>query len=106
MDGRKIGGKVEAAAVIIEDDIVLHKSKFKLHKSCSNNQAEQVAILRALEQIQHLPLMEDAQKIAVANTDSKVTLDALQNRNKHYILIENIKKEIKEAGGPTVDSVF
>jgi len=31
----------------------------------------------------------------VVNTDSKVTLDALQNRNKHYILIENIRKEIK-----------
>ena len=29
------------------------------------------------------------------NTDSKVTLDTLQNRNKHYILIENIRTEIK-----------
>jgi len=31
----------------------------------------------------------------VVNTDRKVTLDTLQNRNKHYILIENIRKEIK-----------
>ena len=31
----------------------------------------------------------------MVNTDSKVTLDALQNRNKHYILIESIRKEIK-----------
>ena len=37
----------------------------------------------------------DAEKIAVVNTDSKVTLDTLQNRNKHYILIENRRKEIK-----------
>ena len=50
-DGNKIRGKVGAAAVIIKDDIVLHQSEFKLHKSCSNNQSEQVAILRALEQI-------------------------------------------------------
>jgi hypothetical protein len=31
----------------------------------------------------------------VVNTDSKVTLDTLQNRHKHYVLIENIRKEIK-----------
>ena len=94
-DGSKIGGKVGAAAVIIKDDMVLHQSTFKLHKRCSNNQAEQVAILRALEQIHHLQLTEDAEKIAVVNTDSKVTLDTLQNRNKRHILIENIRKEIK-----------
>jgi hypothetical protein len=50
------------------------------------------AILRALEQLQHLQLAEDSEKIAVVNTDSKVTLDTLQNRHKHYIVIENIRK--------------
>ena len=68
---------------------------YKLHKRCSNNQAEQVAILRALEQIPNLQLAEDAEKMAVVNTDSKVTLDTLQNRIKHYVIIENIRKEIK-----------
>ena len=33
--------------------------------------------------------------MAVINTDSEVALDTLQNRNKHYIIIENIRKEIK-----------
>jgi len=47
--GSKIGGKVGAAAVIIKDDMVLHQSTYKLHEGCSNNKAEQVAILRALE---------------------------------------------------------
>jgi len=28
-----------------------------------------------------------------------VTMDALQNRNKHYILIESIRKEIKRVEG-------
>jgi hypothetical protein len=60
-DGSKIGGKVGAAAVMIKDDIVLHQSKFKLHERCSNNQAEQVAILKVLEQIQILPLTKDAE---------------------------------------------
>jgi hypothetical protein len=59
------------------------------------NQGEQVAVLRALEQIESLQLKEDKENIAVVNTDSKVTLDTLKNRNKHSILTENIRKEIK-----------
>jgi hypothetical protein len=94
-DGSKTGGKVGAAAVIIKDDKIIHQYKFRLHERCSNNQAEQVAVLKALEQIQSLQVKEDEEKIAVVNTDSKVTLDTLKNRNKHSILIENIKKEIK-----------
>jgi ribonuclease HI len=93
-DGSKIGGKVGAAAVIIKDHKIIYQYKFRLHERCSNNQAEQIAILRALEQIQSLQLKED-EKIGVVNTDSKVTLDTLKNRNKHSILIENIRKEIK-----------
>jgi len=49
-----------------------------------------------MEQIQNLQLTEEAEKIVVVNTDSKVTLYTLQNRNKHYILIGNIRKEIKK----------
>jgi ribonuclease HI len=95
-DGSKIGRRVGAAAVI-KDDIVLHQSKYKLHERRSNNQTEQVVILRALEEIQNLQLQlaEDAEKMVVVNTDSKVTLDTLQIRNKHYILIGNRRKEIK-----------
>ena len=56
-----MGGKVGAAAVIIKDEILLHQSKYKLHERCSNNQAEQVAILKALQQIQNLQLPEEAE---------------------------------------------
>jgi len=94
-DGSKIEGKVGAAAVIIKDDIVLHQSKYKLRERCSSTQAEQVAILRALEQIQNLQLAEDAEKVVVVNTDIKVTPNTLQNRNNHYIIVGNIRKEIK-----------
>jgi ribonuclease HI len=94
-DGSKIGGKVGAAAVIIKDDIVLHQSKYKLHDRCSNNQAEQVAIQKALEQLQYLPITDDKAKTVVVNTDSRVALDTLRNRKKHNILIENTRKELK-----------
>jgi len=105
-DFSKIGGKVGAAAVIIKDDAVLHQSKYKLHERCSNNQIEQVAILRALEQIQNLQLAEDAEKIVVVNTDSKVTLDILQNRNKHFILIGNTGKKTERLEDQQMDSAF
>jgi ribonuclease HI len=94
-DGSKIGGKVGAAAGIIQDDTVIHQSQYKLHDKCSNNQAEQVAILKALEQLQNLQLPEELEKTAEVNTDSKVTLDTLQNRNKYYNLVNKIRKEIK-----------
>ena len=94
-DANKIGGNLGAAAAIIKDEIVLHQSKYRLHERCSNNQAEQVAILKVLEHIQNLQLTEDAGKIVAVNTDSKVTLDTLQNRNNNCILIGNIRKEIK-----------
>ena len=61
-DGSKIGGKIRVAAVIIKNDIIPHQSTFKLHERCSNNQAEQVPILRALEQIQNLQLAQKMQK--------------------------------------------
>ena len=95
-DGSKIGGKVGAAAVIIKGDIVLHQSKYGLHERCSNNQAEQVAILKALEHIQNLHLAEDAENIVLVNTDSKVTLGTLNNRNKHYMLMEIKRMAIKK----------
>ena len=77
-----------------------------MHEKCSNNQAEQVAILRALEQIQNLQLAKDAEKIIVVNTDSKVTLDTLQNRKKKLHTNREYKEINKEAGGPTMDNVF
>jgi hypothetical protein len=93
-DGSKIARKVGAAADIIKGDIVLHQSKYRRHERCSNNQAEQIVILNALENIQDLQLTDDAEKIVFVNTDSKVTLDSLNYRNKHYILIEKIRMAI------------
>ena len=62
---------------------VLHQSKYRLHDRCSNNQAEKVAILKAVEHIQNLHLTEDAEKIVLVNTDSKVNCS-------HYRIEKNI----------------
>jgi len=48
-----------------------------------------------MEQIQNLQLEKYAEKLVLVNREINVTLDTLQNRNKHYILIGNVMKKIK-----------
>jgi ribonuclease HI len=48
--------------------------KYKLNKRCSNNRAEQLAILRALEYTENIPT-ED--KTTTIYTGSRITLDSL-----------------------------
>jgi len=48
-DGSKIGDKVGAGVAIYSEKLVLKKCKYRLQNHCSNNQAEQIAILKALE---------------------------------------------------------
>jgi len=75
-DGSKIGGKVGAGVAIYVDERLVRKFKYKLQDYCSNNQAEQIAILKSLEL---LPTLEDYNTRTVAiYTDSKVTLASLK----------------------------
>ena len=48
-DGSKIGDSVGAAGVIFVKGNLVHQLQFKLHGHCSNNQAEQIGILKTLE---------------------------------------------------------
>jgi hypothetical protein len=45
-DGSKIGDNVGAARIIFVNGKLVHQLKFELHGHCSNNQAEQIAILK------------------------------------------------------------
>ena len=54
-DGRKTGDSVGAGEVIYVNGKLVHQLKFKLHGHCSNNQAEQIAILKTLEKLEELP---------------------------------------------------
>jgi ribonuclease HI len=65
--------------------------KYKLQSCCSNNQAEQIAILKALE----LPKLDDpAGRTVAILTDSKVTMDSLKNHSMHSFLIEEIRNKV------------
>ena len=65
----------------------------KLQNSCSNNQAEQVAILIALEQI--LKLDDQTGRIVAMYTDRKVTIDAIKNHSIHSKLVDEIRVKVR-----------
>jgi len=78
-DGSKSDLGVGNCVVIFLDNII-KTMQFRPNERCSNNQAEQMAILKALEYIQK---MEPEEKIVLVHSDSKITLQLLQNKKKH-----------------------
>jgi ribonuclease HI len=72
---------------------LVRKCKYRLQNHCSNNQAEQVAILKAPEQLLSLP--HQTNRTVAINTDSKVTLDSLKNNTIHSILIEEFRNMVR-----------
>ena len=93
-DGSKIEGKVGAGAAIYVNQALRRQGKYKLHNSCSNNQAEQVAILKALDE---LASHSDHNGGTVAiYTDSKVTLASLRNNFIHSPLIVAIRNKVRQ----------
>jgi ribonuclease HI len=85
---------VGAAGIIFVNGELLHQLMFKLHANCSNNQAEQIAILKALEKLEELQEGQDNNRRAALNTDSKITLDLMQNKIKRNRLIESIRSKV------------
>ena len=64
----------------------VHQLQFRLHDHCSNNQAEQLAILKALEFIETNLQVSDNQKTVALHTDSKISLDSLANHTNNLIV--------------------
>jgi hypothetical protein len=92
-DGSKVGGKVRAGIAIFSDKSLVRQCKYRLQICCSNNQTEQVGILKSLEQ---LPYLEDLRSRTVAiYTDSQVTLALLKNNSMHSFLIEEIRNKVQ-----------
>jgi len=70
----------------------VRQCKYKLQDGCSNNQAEQIEILKSLEL---LPTLENNSRMVAIYTDSKVTLASLQNNSIHSFLTEEIRKMVR-----------
>ena len=97
-DGGKIGDTVGAAGVVIENGKTVLQMQFQLHGHCTNIQAEQTAILKTLEKLEELQAGQNGihDKHVALYTDSKITLDLLQNQFKRNRLIEAIRTKITE----------
>jgi len=88
-DGSKSEQGVGTGVSIFRSGNHIKSLKYRLNKRCTNNQAEQLAIVRALEYTENL---QTEDKTATIYTDSRMTLDSLKNNNIHTFLIEEIRK--------------
>jgi len=84
-EGSKIGDSVGAGGVLFVNGKLVHQLKFKLHGHCSNNHAEQIAILKTLEKLEEIQEGKGNEKRAAIYTDSKMTLVLLQNKFKRTV---------------------
>ena len=98
-DGSKSVNGVGAGVVIFEYNDLKDTLKFKLSDNCSNNQAEQLAIIKALQHVKESNGNEGDTRTYERNiavyTDSKITLDSLRNGRNHNNLIDEIRKNLR-----------
>ena len=80
------------AGVFIGMDIVA-QINLKLDSSCSNNHAEQLAIIKALKAIGSIHTTEINPREGTIFTDKEMMLDSLKNAN-HTDLIDEIRKRV------------
>ena len=92
-DGSKSETGVGAGIAVFEDTNLIATQKFRLNGRCTNNQAEQLAILQALEYIRS---RQDAGKTSTIFTDSRITLQLLTNHKRHTNLIDKIRNKVME----------
>jgi ribonuclease HI len=64
--------------------------KYRLDKRCTDNQSEQVAILKSLEYIKNI--YTTGKKVTIY-TDSQTTLDSIKNTGIHTSLIDKIRRQ-------------
>jgi ribonuclease HI len=73
---------------IFSGNELVTKLKYKLDNRCSNNQAQQLAIAKALEALETTDIEENSPHTAAIITDSRISLDSIKNVNNHNYLIE------------------
>jgi len=92
-DGSKIEDKFGAGVTIYTAIRLARKCKYRLQNHCSNNQVEQIAILKSLEQLRSLA--DQTNRTVAIYADSKVTMDSMKNNAIHSVLIEEILNMVR-----------
>jgi ribonuclease HI len=93
-DGSKHAQGVGSGAALFIGNEIVAQIKLKLDNRCSNNQAEQLAIVKAQEAVESLHNKVIHPHTATIFTDSRVALDSLRNVNNHAYLVEEIRKRV------------
>jgi len=92
-DGSKSEQGVGTGVAIFRSGKHIISLKYRLNKRCTNNQAEQLAIVRALDYTENL---QTQNKTATIYTVIRMTLESLENSNIHTFLFEEIRKKLTE----------
>jgi ribonuclease HI len=87
---RKVAG---AGIAVFDETNLIATQMYRLNGRCTNNQAEQLAMLKALECIQS---RQEAGKTAIIYTDSRITLQLLTNLKRHTYLMDKIRIKAME----------
>jgi len=90
-DGSNSERGVGSGVAIYRSGGSINTIQSRLSKKCTNNQAEQFAILTALEYIEKT---QTTDKRVTIYTDSQTTSDKLQNSNIHTYIAEEIRRKI------------
>jgi len=80
-------------AIFVQQTLAV-QLQFRLGTRCSNNQAEQLAIVKALEATETIDIPGNSPRTIDIFTYSRITIDLLQNSNNHSYLIEEIRKRL------------
>jgi len=103
-DGSKDASTVGAGVAIYRSKKLIMQCRHKLRSYCSTNQAEQTAILKALEQLQEMETPTGGR--AAIYTDSKVTIDSLKNHAIHGFIIEKNKEHDSTSSHAKLDDTL
>jgi ribonuclease HI len=88
-DGSKCEQGVGSLFAVLTGKVLTEQLKFKLDNRCSNNQAEQLAIFKALEFIEKQQVNNNENRKAVMYMDRKITLDSIRSAKNHNHLRRN-----------------
>jgi ribonuclease HI len=86
-------GVGSGVAIFVQQELAL-QLQFRLGIKCSNNQAEQLAIVKALEAIESTDIPKNSPCTIDIFTNSRITIDLLKNANNHSYLIKEIRKRL------------
>jgi hypothetical protein len=94
-DGRKSERGVGAGIVIKRPGTPNITLMYRMNNSCSNNQAEAFAILKALEYVKSTQTQEEDKAITL-HTDGTTTLESLIYTDQHTFLNDEIRQLVHD----------